>query len=199
MLAGWLDQGLNAADIYVLDPKPSDNLQQMAADKGLHLNSLQKDIPDPALVLLAVKPQMMDAALNGLDDLVRPGTVYLSIAAGKTIPYFEEKLDREGQPAAIVRSIPNTPAAVGRGITVACANTKVDADQKAMCSTLLAAIGEVGWVDEEILIDAVTAVSGSGPAYVFLPCRMYGDGRRSAWTFRRTGGTAGPCDGFRRR
>lgn len=167
MLSGWLGQGLNAADIYVLDPKPSGDLEQLAAEKGLHLNLAQKDIPDPALVLLAVKPQMMDVALDGLDDLVRPGAVYLSIAAGKTIPYFEEKLDRPGQPAAIVRSIPNTPASVGRGITVACANAEVSPDQKAMCTKLLEAIGEVGWVDEEILIDAVTAVSGSGPAYVF--------------------------------
>jgi pyrroline-5-carboxylate reductase len=167
MLSGWLDRGLNAADIYVLDPKPSDDLLQLVADTGLHLNPAQKDIPDPALVLLAVKPQMMDVALDGLDDLVRPGAVYLSIAAGKTIPYFEEKLNRPGQDAAIVRSIPNTPAAVGRGITVACANPSVSTDQKAMCTSLLEAIGEVGWVDEEILIDAVTAVSGSGPAYVF--------------------------------
>lgn len=167
MLSGWLDRGLNATDIYVLDPKPSDDLLHLAAEQGLHLNPAQKDVPDPALVLLAVKPQMMDVALDGLDDLVRPGAVYLSIAAGKTIPYFEEKLNRPGQDAAIVRSIPNTPAAVGRGITVACANARVSADQKAMCTGLLEAIGDVGWVDEEILIDAVTAVSGSGPAYVF--------------------------------
>ncbi len=167
MLSGWLDQGLNATDIYVLDPKPSDELVQLAAARGLHLNPAQKNIPDPALVLLAVKPQMMDVALDGLDDLVRPGAVYLSIAAGKTIPYFEGKLNRPGQDAAIVRSIPNTPAAVGRGITVACANASVSAGQKAMCTGLLGAIGEVGWVEEEILIDAVTAVSGSGPAYVF--------------------------------
>jgi pyrroline-5-carboxylate reductase len=91
--------------------------------------------------------------------------VFLSIAAGRTIAYFEQKL---GGAAAVVRSMPNTPAAVGRGITVACANGHVTSGQRARCDELLAAVGEVAWVEDEALLDAVTAVSGGGPAYVFL-------------------------------
>ncbi len=167
MLEGWLEQGLDASGIYILDPNPSERLIELAGSTGLHLNMAQKDIPDPAIVLLAVKPQIMESALDGLDDLVRADSVFLSIAAGKTVQFFEGKLDRNGRKAAIVRTIPNTPAAVGRGITVAFANGSVSETQKTMCSSLLEAVGEVGWVEEETLIDAVTAVSGSGPAYVF--------------------------------
>jgi pyrroline-5-carboxylate reductase len=94
-----------------------------------------------------------------------PETVFLSIAAGKTLAFFSRQLGAE---AAIVRAMPNTPAAIGRGITVACPNPYASAVQIALCDRLLAAAGEVAWVDDEALIDAVTAVSGSGPAYVFL-------------------------------
>jgi pyrroline-5-carboxylate reductase len=96
---------------------------------------------------------------------VRPGTVFLSIAAGRPIAFFEQHL---GADAVIVRSMPNTPAAVGRGITVLCGNAHVTDDQRAVCQTLLEAVGEVAWVEDEKLLDPVTAVSGSGPAYVFL-------------------------------
>lgn len=168
MLSGWLERGLDGNAIYVLDPNPSDELEAQVEKHNINLNSTPSDIPDPAVVLMAVKPQVMADVLSGLDDLVRPGTVYLSVAAGKTIAFFESILNRDGQPAAIVRTIPNTPAAVGRGITVGCANEHVTKDQKQMCTQLLGAIGEVGWVEEEGLIDTVTAVSGSGPAYAFL-------------------------------
>ncbi|MBV8653125.1 MAG: pyrroline-5-carboxylate reductase, partial [Alphaproteobacteria bacterium] len=93
------------------------------------------------------------------------GAVFLSIAAGKTLGYFARHV---GDDAAVVRAMPNTPAAIGRGISVACPNARASAEQIALCDRLLAAVGEVGWVDDERLIDAVTGVSGSGPAYVFL-------------------------------
>jgi pyrroline-5-carboxylate reductase len=108
---------------------------------------------------------MMDEALPAYRRFARPETLFLSIAAGKTIGYFERQLGGE---AAIVRAMPNTPAAVGRGITVACANPRVAPAQRALADRLLAAVGEVAWVENETLLDPVTAVSGGGPAYVFL-------------------------------
>jgi pyrroline-5-carboxylate reductase len=107
----------------------------------------------------------MDAVLPGLKSCIAKQTVVLSIAAGKTIEYFQRHL---GADTAIVRSIPNTPAAIGRGITVASANPNVTAQQKELCDALLQAAGMVAWSDDEAVIDPVTAVSGSGPAYVFL-------------------------------
>jgi pyrroline-5-carboxylate reductase len=106
----------------------------------------------------------MDAAVPAYRRLANDGTLFVSIAAGKTIGFFEKHLG----PVAVIRAMPNTPAQVGRGISVACANGKVKADQRALAERLLSSVGEVGWVDDEELIDAVTAVSGSGPAYVFL-------------------------------
>jgi len=119
---------------------------------------------DLAVVVLAVKPQIMDVVLPSVQSFVRPATVFLSVAAGKTIDYFEAALGRD---AIIVRTIPNTPAAVSRGITAAYANSNVSPAQKEQCDQLLRAIGEVVWVDVEDHIDVATGVSGSGPAYVF--------------------------------
>jgi pyrroline-5-carboxylate reductase len=119
----------------------------------------------PAVVVLAIKPQMMDGAIAAYRRFAKPGTLFLSIAAGKTIAYFERHL---GADAAIVRAMPNTPAAVGRGITVWVANNKVGAAQRKTAEALLEAVGEVAAVADEGLLDAVTAVSGGGPAYVFL-------------------------------
>jgi pyrroline-5-carboxylate reductase len=95
---------------------------------------------------------------------VDPATLFLSIVAGKTLAGLARHLGR----AALVRTMPNLPAAIGRGFTVACANALVTPDQRQLCDALLAAVGESAWVDDEALLDAVTAVSGSGPAYVFL-------------------------------
>ena len=120
---------------------------------------------DPDVVVLAVKPQVMDEVVPGYAGFVRPGTVFLSIAAGKTIDYFTALL---GADAAIVRAMPNTPASVGRGMTVAVPNAAVTPEQRRLCETLMGAVGQVAWVDDEGMIDAVTAVSGGGPAYVFL-------------------------------
>jgi pyrroline-5-carboxylate reductase len=119
----------------------------------------------PSVILVAVKPQVMEQVFPPLASLAGTETLVLSVAAGKTIASFERHLPPR---TAVIRTIPNTPAAIGRGITVCAANAHVTARQRALCDALLAAIGEVGWVDREALIDAATAVSGSGPAYVFL-------------------------------
>jgi len=163
MLRGWLESGrLRRCRVVETNPvamelPPQVELYRDAAD-------LPADTA-PDAVVLAVKPQAMADVLPAYRRLVRPGTVFLSIAAGKTLGFFEAGL---GDGAAVVRAMPNTPAAVGRGITVSVANRAVSADQRALCDRLLAAIGETAWVEEEGLIDAVTGVSGSGPAYVFL-------------------------------
>jgi pyrroline-5-carboxylate reductase len=166
MLRGWLRRGVRTADVTVVEPYAA-ALTDLAA-QGVTVVGDAAQVPAglaPSVVVVAVKPQTMDAAIAPLTRFARPGTVFLSIAAGKTIGYFERTF---GGSAAIVRSMPNTPAAVGRGITVACANPNVTATQREQCDELLAAVGEVAWVEEEGLLDAVTAVSGGGPAYVFL-------------------------------
>ena len=165
MLAGWLEQGLDPKRILVQDPAPPPRIAELLARHGIESRaSVAPRAAPPAVLLMAVKPQIMDEVFPALAKLAGPETVVLSIAAGKTIAGFEKHL---ASGRAVVRSIPNTPAAVGRGITVAAANTYVTAKQKSLCDALLRAIGEVAWVDDEALIDPVTAVSGSGPAYVF--------------------------------
>lgn len=166
LLSGWLDQGLPPERVTVVEPSAAAVEAFTArgvarAEDGSSVIRGER----PAVVLFAVKPQMMDAAVPAYQDLTGPGTVFLSIAAGKTLAYFEGQL---GAGAAIVRAMPNTPAAVGRGITVLTANPQVSQEQAKVCGELLAAVGEVAWVDDEALLDPVTAVSGGGPAYVFL-------------------------------
>jgi len=165
MLAGWLENGLDPTDVAVLDPGPP---PEMAAILGKFGIATSPDIAalniTPAIIIMAVKPQMMDDVFPAVAELAGPDTLTISIAAGRTIASFEKHL----APASpVVRTIPNTPAAIGRGITVCCANTHVTDAQRAMSTVLLQAVGEVDWVDDEALIDAVTGVSGSGPAYVF--------------------------------
>jgi len=162
MLAGWLRQGVPAADIVVVEPNPVADLPA-----GIRKVETAEAVPadfSPALIILAVKPQMMDGVAPAYAPYAARGACFLSVAAGKTILRLNELL---GGKAAIVRSIPNTPAAVGAGITVCSANAAVSPAQRTFCEQLLTAVGEVGWVEDEGLIDAVTAVSGSGPAYVF--------------------------------
>ena len=162
LLAGWLRQGIAAADIIVVEPNPIPDLPA-----GIRHVDAASAIPSafaPALIMLAVKPQVVDTVAPGYLGYAAKGACFLSIAAGKTITTLNGLL---GGSAAIIRAMPNTPAAVGAGITVACANAAVSAAQRAFCESLLTAVGEVGWVEHEALIDAVTAVSGSGPAYVF--------------------------------
>ncbi len=165
MLTGWLQQGLDPKRIVIQDPAPPPPIAALLKQHGITADAkLGPRKAPPAVLLMAVKPQIMDDVFSALAKLAGPETVVLSIAAGKTIASFEKHLAKG---IGVVRSIPNTPAAVGRGITVAAANGHVTPKQKALCNALLAAIGEVAWVDDEALIDPVTAVSGSGPAYVF--------------------------------
>jgi len=162
MLNGWLDAGTDPASIVVIDPKPSEAMAARLTAAGVRCESSVPEGLTAGILMLAVKPQIMDAVLEGLTGLVGSRTVSLSIAAGKTIAYFEERLG-----GAIVRSIPNTPAMVGRGITGAVANAAVSAEARDEIDRLLSVCGPVEWVEDEALIDAITAVSGSGPAYVF--------------------------------
>ena len=163
LLQGWLTLGLPPAGVNVLDPFPSSDLAALCAARGVALNPARENVAAPDVVVLAIKPQMLDEAAPALARLIGPGTLVISIMAGKTIGDIEARLPA----GAIVRAMPNTPASVGRGITGVAANSAVGAAQKAMTDALLGAIGAVVWVPDETLIDAVTAVSGSGPAYVF--------------------------------
>jgi pyrroline-5-carboxylate reductase len=164
LLRGWLDNRLDPRAAIVVDPSPPADSLDFLVKAGIAVEAAMPKSVTAGVVVVAVKPQIMADVLPNLRSLVGPGTIVLSIAAGKTLANLEAGLGR----AAIVRSIPNTPAQVGRGMTVAIANERVDAAGKALAATLLEAVGEVVWVDDEALIDAATAVSGSGPAYVFL-------------------------------
>lgn len=165
LLNGWLKAG-SAEQVAVIEPSGlPDGLRDRPGVIGYPDASSIPPAFIPEIVVLAVKPQMMDAALPAYARFAKPGTVFLSIAAGKTLAYFERIL---GKDAAVVRAMPNTPAAIGRGMTGVVANALVPAQARAVCATLLGAVGDVAWVDNEALIDVVTAVSGSGPAYVFL-------------------------------
>ncbi len=158
MLEGWLDGGLPATSVWVTDPNPSDWVRA----QGVHLN---EDLPDsPAIVLVAVKPQMMRDALPTLKLLGNGDTTFLSVAAGITIATFEQML---GDATPVIRSIPNTPAAVKQGITAIIGNAHVTEHQMQMAETLLSAIGQTVRLETEDQMDAVTGLSGSGPAYVF--------------------------------
>jgi len=161
MLAGWLKGGMRPDAVTVLDPQPSEWVQGLVA-KGLNLNT---DLPkSPAICIIAVKPQMMGDALPRLKAFSGGQTVFLSIAAGTTIAAFERVFSSE---TPIIRAMPNTPAAVSHGITALIGNTKSSERNMALAEALLRAIGQTVRLDDEGQIDAVTAVSGSGPAYVF--------------------------------
>jgi pyrroline-5-carboxylate reductase len=165
LLAGWLERGLSPSRIVVQDPAPPAAMQALLQKHAIDpAHDLTQLASPPAVLVLAVKPQIMDAVAAPLSRVTGPQTVVLSVAAGRTIAGFERMFPAG---TAIVGSIPNTPASVGRGITVAVANRHTTAAQKQVCDTLLRAVGEVAWTDDEAEIDAVTAVSGSGPAYVF--------------------------------
>jgi pyrroline-5-carboxylate reductase len=162
MLTGWLAQGLDAERVAVIEPHPSDEIRALAA-KGVRLNPSHKDIGAVATLVVALKPQSFREAGPGLKPFAGPATLVVSIMAGTTIAAIEQVCG-----GSVVRAMPNTPAAIGRGITVAVASKKVSAGQRAVADALLRATGSVEWVDDEELMDAVTAVSGSGPAYIFL-------------------------------
>lgn len=162
MLDGWLHRGLSPKKIVVIEPQPGKAIKALARH-GLKLNPKGKARAALAIVI-AVKPQTASQAVPPLSVYVGKSTLALSIMAGRTIDFLQKSLPG----AAIVRAMPNTPAAIGRGITVACPNAKVSSRQRRLAGNLLAAIGKVEWVADENLMNAVTAVSGSGPAYVFL-------------------------------
>ena len=162
MLEGWLARGLAAADAIVAEPVET----LRPVKQGMRAIASTAELSEaPEIVVLAVKPQSMDGVLADLKRFADAGSVFLSIAAGKTLKYFAGHL---GTSAKVVRAMPNTPAAVRQGISVATAAPGVTATEKQRCHGLLEAVGQVLWVDDESLMDPVTALSGSGPAYVFL-------------------------------
>jgi pyrroline-5-carboxylate reductase len=162
MLSGWLARGLDAHSVSVIEPHPSDDISALAA-KGIRLNPAPKDIGAAATLVVALKPQMFREAGAMLKSFAGPSTLVVSIMAGATIASIEQVCG-----GIVVRAMPNTPAAIGRGITVAVAANHVSAALRAVADALLRATGSVEWIDDESLMDAVTAVSGSGPAYIFL-------------------------------
>jgi pyrroline-5-carboxylate reductase len=163
MLDGWLGRGLDPKKITVIEPQPVKAVKALAR-RGVKLNPKNR-IGVASAIVIAVKPQSAPEALPPLARYIDKATLVLSIMAGRTIGFLEKSLPTG---TAIVRAMPNTPAAIGRGISVAVANAKISKRQRKQVSDLLAAIGKVEWVLDEALMDAVTALSGSGPAYIFL-------------------------------
>ena len=178
LLRGWLSRGVPGKDVFVIDPAPRDLADVQARGVSV-LTSFAALPPDlkPGMILLAIKPQFMDEALPAYRRFADQGAVFLSIAAGKTVAYLKEKL---GPKAVVIRSMPNTPAAVGRGMSVILRDPKVAPATLDLCGQLLSAVGEIGWIDEEDQINAVTAVSGGGPAYVFLLIECLAEAGRAA-------------------
>ncbi|WP_018236627.1 pyrroline-5-carboxylate reductase [Ensifer sp. BR816] len=163
MLGGWIKSGVSGGDVLVIDPGPPPAMAKLIADNGVGHAATAPGGVQAGVVFLAVKPQVMEAALPPLKGLVGPDTVIVSVAAGKTLGFIEHHLGE----AAVVRAMPNTPAMIGRGVTGAFANVRVTEKQRALVHDLLKVSGPVEWVATEADIDTVTAVSGSGPAYVF--------------------------------
>jgi pyrroline-5-carboxylate reductase len=162
MLTGWLARGLEPEQVTVIEPYPAAEISALAA-KGVRLNPQAKDVGSAATLVIALKPQMFREAGPALKPFAGSSTLVVSIMAGTTMASITQVCG-----GSVVRAMPNTPAAIGRGITVAVAANDVSASQRAVADALLRATGSVEWVDDESLMDAVTAVSGSGPAYVFL-------------------------------
>jgi pyrroline-5-carboxylate reductase len=163
MLDGWLALGLSPRSVAVLEPQPTPEVTALAA-RGLRLNPSAEAAGEVAAVVVAIKPQVAPEVMPALAPFVGAATVVVSIMAGRTLKFLADVLPG----AALVRAMPNTPAAIGRGITVAVGNARVSDAQRALVDALLSAVGAVEWVADEALMDAVTALSGSGPAYVFL-------------------------------
>jgi pyrroline-5-carboxylate reductase len=165
LLSGWLEKGISAEHVVVIEPALDPS--RLTIPDGVQVVDDAASVPadfQPTVTIFAVKPQMM-AEVAPAFAKYSDTTVYLSIAAGTPIRFFAEQF---GPAAAIIRVMPNTPAAIGRGMSVLCANANVSAEQREISTLLMAAVGAADWVEDEGLMDAVTAVSGSGPAYVFL-------------------------------
>jgi pyrroline-5-carboxylate reductase len=163
LLEGWLRLGLDPKNVAVLEPEPTAQITALA-DRGLRLNPDPHSLKDVTAVIIAVKPQVAAQVVPDLAPLIAASTLVVSIMAGRTLDFLAGALKTK---CALVRAMPNTPAAIGRGITVAVPRGASNA-QRDLADRLLAASGTVEWVGDEALLDAVTAVSGSGPAYVFL-------------------------------
>jgi len=164
MLEGWIAVGMNTAASIVLDPQPSLEVQTLCGQKKIPLNPPLKDVSPPEAIVLAIKPQMLEAAAQVINRLVAPETLVVSILAGKTIADLQRKVP---QAKAIVRAMPNLAASVRRSATAAVATKETGEGQKKLAHELLSSIGTVEWLQNEALMDAVTALSGSGPAYFF--------------------------------
>ena len=164
MLVGWLDQGLSSVNCHVVDPGMPEDMALLANTKGFELVASPEALDAPDMLVIAVKPQMMDKVLPGLVSLVGPETVVVSVAAGTPVSLFRKYF---GEQAKVVRAMPNTPCQVGRGMTAAYASDGISSGMKDLVARLMSSMGAFSWLDNEGQIDAVTAVSGSGPAYVF--------------------------------
>ena len=163
MLKGWLANGINPSSVTVLDPSPSDQMKSMLIKSRITHTENSGGVSPPDVLLLAVKPQMMGQVLPSLTELIEEQTVVVSVAAGTTLSTICNALGD----IAVIRVMPNTPSLVLRGMSVGCSNKKTSQKQRNNVHKLMEAIGKIEWVEDEKLIDAVTAVSGSGPAYVF--------------------------------
>jgi pyrroline-5-carboxylate reductase len=174
LLQAWLDQGFEGSRIRVIDPDPAPQIHGLCLARGV---LLEPPLAPPEVLVLAIKPQSLDTAAPQLAAMTDVGTLVISILAGKTMA---DVLDRLPHTRSIVRAMPNLPAAIGRGVTGAVANAAATAGQRKAADTLLSVVGKVEWLDKEALIDAVTAVSGSGPAYVFYLAECLAEAGRAA-------------------
>jgi pyrroline-5-carboxylate reductase len=164
MLEGWIAVGMNTDATTILDPHPSLEVQTLCGDRKIALNPPLREVMAPKAIVLAIKPQMLEAAAPVVNRLVAPETLVVSILAGKTIADLQRQIP---QAKAVVRAMPNLAASVRRSATAAVATQNTSDAQKKLAHALLSSIGTVEWLADEDLIDAVTAVSGSGPAYFF--------------------------------
>lgn len=164
MLEGWLDAGIRPDQVTIFDPAPPPETMAVIAQYSISHNPPVGSVGGVEAILVAIKPQMVDEVLPAMAELARDNPLVVSVVAGKTISAFRQHF---GADTPVIRTIPNTPAAVGRGITAMAASDGVSPEQSALATTLLASLGEVVSVSDEAMIDACTAISGSGPAYIF--------------------------------
>lgn len=164
MALGWTKSGIDPSSIIAADPNPPEPMRSRLAEAGISFATAAPEGVTAGVLFVAVKPQVMDKVLPAYRGLIGKDTIVVSVAAGKTLAFLEEHLGN----APMVRAMPNTPAMIGRGVTGAFANDRVSGPQRTLVHSLLAVSGPVEWVESEALIDVVTALSGSGPAYVFL-------------------------------
>lgn len=164
MLQGWLEAGIRPGQVTIFDPSPPPETMTVIEQHSIGHNPPVGDVDGVEAILVAVKPQVVDEVLPAMADLARDNPLVVSVVAGKTISAFRQHF---GAKVPVIRTIPNTPAAVGRGITAMAASDGVSPQQSALATALLASLGEVVSVSDEAMIDACTAISGSGPAYVF--------------------------------